>query len=80
MSKPRVFVSRVIPAAGLDRVQAACETEVWPERLPPPYDVLREKVRGVDGLLCLLTDRIDGEFDGRGRIATARDQPDCGGL
>ena len=62
MSKPRVFVSRVIPAAGLDRVQAACETEVWPERLPPPHDVLREKVRGVDGLLCLLTDRIDGEL------------------
>jgi len=62
MSKPRVYVSRVIPAAGLDRVQAACETEVWPERLPPPYDLLREKVRGVDGLLCLLTDRIDGQL------------------
>lgn len=60
MKRPRVFVSRVIPAAGLDRVKAACATEVWPERLPPPYEVLREKVRGVDGLLCLLTDRIDG--------------------
>ena len=62
MSKPRVYVSRVIPAAGLNRVQAACETEVWPERLPPPHDLLMEKVRGVDGLLCLLTDRIDGEL------------------
>ncbi len=60
MTRPRVFVSRVIPAAGLDQVKAACETEIWPERMPPPYDVLRERVRGVDGLLCLLTDRIDG--------------------
>lgn len=62
MSKPRVYVSRIIPAAGLDLVKAACETEVWPERLPPPYELLREKARGADGLLCLLTDRIDGEL------------------
>lgn len=60
MNKPRVFVSRVIPAAGLELVRAACDAEVWPERLPPPHEVLLEKVRGVDGLLCLLTDRIDG--------------------
>ena len=62
MNKPRVFVSRVIPAAGLDVVRAACDAEVWPDRLPPPHEVLLERVRGVDGLLCLLTDRIDGEL------------------
>lgn len=62
MNKPRVFVSRVIPAAGLETVRAACDAEVWPARLPPPHEVLLERVRGVDGLLCLLTDRIDGEL------------------
>ncbi|MCY4524991.1 MAG: D-glycerate dehydrogenase, partial [Anaerolineaceae bacterium] len=62
MSKPRVFVSRIIPAAGLDLVKRACDSEVWPERLPPAREVMLEKVRGVDGLLCLLTDRIDGDL------------------
>jgi glyoxylate reductase len=32
---------------------------MWPEELPPPYEVLIEKVRNVDGLLPLLTDKID---------------------
>ncbi|MBZ0302373.1 MAG: D-glycerate dehydrogenase [Anaerolineae bacterium] len=59
MTKPKVFVSRIIPAAGLDQVKAHCEVDLWTERMPPPYEVLTERVRGVDGLLCLLTDRID---------------------
>lgn len=61
-SKPRVFVSRVIPAAGLDKIKAECDVDVWPERMPPPYEVLTERVKGVDGLLCLLTDRVDGDL------------------
>lgn len=60
--KPRVFVSRVIPAAGLDRIREQCDVDVWPEQMPPPYEVLLERVKGVDGLLCLLTDRIDANL------------------
>lgn len=59
MSKPRVFVTRVIPEEGLRMVEQATEAEVWLDELPPPYEVILEKVQGVDGLLCLLTDRID---------------------
>ena len=62
MTKPKVFVTRVIRDAGLTLVNDFCEAEVWPDELPPPREVLLEKVRGVDGLLCLLTDRIDGEL------------------
>jgi glyoxylate reductase len=58
----RVFVTRVIPKAGLDIVHAAAEAEVWPDELPPPRGALLEKVRGVDGLLSLLTDRVDDEL------------------
>ncbi len=57
--KPCVFVSRRIPDAGLQRIQAHCDVEVWPEQLPPPYEVLREKVKNCVGLVALLTDRID---------------------
>lgn len=55
---PKVFVSRIIP--GLDRLQGQYDLDVWPDELPPPYEALCEHVRGVDGLLCMLTDRIDG--------------------
>jgi glyoxylate reductase len=54
-----VFVARRIPAAGLDRIAAVCDVDVWPDRLPPPPAVLREKVAGCDGLVSMLTDRVD---------------------
>lgn len=62
MAKPKVFVTRIIPDAGFDLVKAACEVDLWTDELPPPYEVLLERVRGVDGLLCLLTDRIDAQL------------------
>jgi glyoxylate reductase len=58
-AKPRVFCTRRIPAAGLGPIREHCDLEVWPEPLPPPYDLLREKTAGCDGLVSLLTDRID---------------------
>ncbi len=61
MTKPKVFVTRIIPDAGLKLVQAACDVDLWTDELPPPREVLLTRVRGVQGLLCLLTDRIDGE-------------------
>jgi glyoxylate reductase len=57
--KPRVFVTRRIPDAGLGRIRAGCDAEVWDEPLPPPYAVLKERAAGCDGLVSLLTDRID---------------------
>jgi len=59
MTRPRVFVTRIILDQGLKMVQDFCEADVWPEEIPPSTEVLLERVRGVDGLLCLLTDRID---------------------
>jgi glyoxylate reductase len=35
---------------------------MWPERVPPPYEELVARVREVDGLLSLLSDRIDAEL------------------
>jgi glyoxylate reductase len=59
MSRPKVFVTRVIPAVGLRAIEEACDAEVWRDPLPPPYEILRQKVAGCDGLVALLTDRID---------------------
>lgn len=62
MSRPRVFVTRRIPESGLSRVLAACDAEVWPERLPPSAEVLRAKLKDCDGILALLTDKVDAEL------------------
>jgi len=61
MAKPKVFVTRIIRDKGLDLVKEACLADIWLEELPPSRGALLEHVRGVDGLLCLLTDRIDAE-------------------
>ncbi|NDJ62205.1 MAG: D-glycerate dehydrogenase [Chloroflexi bacterium] len=58
----KVFVTRIIPDAGLEPVRAACAADVWDDRLPAPYDTLIERVRGVDGILCSITERIDANL------------------
>jgi glyoxylate reductase len=62
LKKQKVFVTRVIPAAGLDRVVEACQADVWTAALPPSRDELLKKVAGCDGLLTLLTEKIDAEL------------------
>ena len=59
MGAPRVFIARFIPEEHLALVRSACHVDLWPDDLPPPRDVLLERVKGVDGILSLLTDRID---------------------
>jgi len=59
---PRVFVARVIPDEGLAPVRDACEVDLWTDQLPPPRDELLRRVAGKDGLLTLLTDRVDAEL------------------
>ena len=60
MAKPRVFITRLIAEEALDMIARATDMEVWPEEIPPSGEVLREKARDAEGLLTLLTDRIDG--------------------
>ena len=60
--RPRVLVTRLIPDEGLDPVREACEVDLWEDELPPPRDELLRRAAGKDGLLTLLTDRVDDEL------------------
>ncbi len=60
--KPRVYVTRKVPQEGLDLLRQACAVEVWEGELPIPRDVLLDKVRDIDGLYCLLSERVDSEL------------------
>ncbi|GJD18709.1 Glyoxylate reductase [Rivularia sp. IAM M-261] len=61
MTKPKVFITRNLPT-NLSILQEFADVEVWLERQPPAYEVLLSKVRGINGLLCLLTDKIDEQL------------------
>jgi len=61
MSKPSVFLTRRILDSGMELVQDFCETETWPGELPPNRAEFLRHVHGRDGMLCLLTDRIDSD-------------------
>ena len=58
----RVFVTRTLPGAALDRLGARHDVEVWPDPLPPPPGELAARVRESDALLALLTDQVDAEL------------------
>ena len=57
--KPKVYVTRKLPAPALAELERACEVEIWDRETPPPYETIRARIADKDGLLCLLTDRID---------------------
>lgn len=65
MTRPRILVTRPIPPQGLDMLRSLAadyELDLWPDPLPPPYELLLRRARGVAGLYCLLTDRIDANL------------------
>ncbi|MBN1829607.1 MAG: D-glycerate dehydrogenase [Deltaproteobacteria bacterium] len=64
MPRPKVYVTRMIPQEGIDFLNESCSVEVNPEDRPLTREELLRNVQGKEGILCLLTDRIDAEvFD-----------------
>ena len=57
--KPRVFVTREVPGQGIDALRAIADIDIWPEEDPPPGEVLRQRVGNADGLLSMITDKVD---------------------
>ncbi len=57
----RVFVTRKLPGDALDRLRAEFDVDVWGLDRPPSKAEIIERIGDVEGLLCLLTERIDRE-------------------
>lgn len=63
MAKPRVYVCRALPDPALAIVRAVADVRLWErEDVPPPRDVLLREIAECEGVLTLLTDRVDEEF------------------
>ena len=55
-----VVVTRTVPGDAVDRLAGAGHSvEVWPRELPPPPSELAELLARADGVLTMVTDRID---------------------
>ena len=59
MPMSRILITRRIPESGLSIIREVAEIDVFEGDSPIPRDVLLNKIEGKDGLLCLLSDRID---------------------
>ncbi|MDR7481074.1 MAG: D-glycerate dehydrogenase [Armatimonadota bacterium] len=61
MSRPRVYVTRRLPAPAMERLAQAAQVATWPDDdRPPPREVLVREAAASDGLVVLVTDLIDG--------------------
>jgi glyoxylate reductase len=58
----RIFVTRQLPGTALERLASKHDIEVWPGQLPPPRRELLGGVAKAEGLLSLLSDRVDAEL------------------
>ena len=62
-ARPRAYLTRALPAQARQVVAAACDLAEWDsESQPVPRDELLRAVRDADGVLTLVTERVDEEF------------------
>ena len=62
MAKPKIYVTRQIFDEAVDRLREATDMKYWDSEMPPSRDELLREVRDIDGLFCLLTEKIDAEL------------------
>ena len=55
----KVFVTRTIDSAALERIRAAAAVTVWRDEMPPPASALRAALANADAVLSMITDKID---------------------
>ena len=55
----RVVLTRTLPFEAVRRLESEHDVTTWRERVPPSPAELHDLVAHAEGLLCLLTDRVD---------------------
>lgn len=61
--KPKVYITRKIPAEIVSKLTSYFNVTMWEEENEPvPREVLEREIKEVDGLYCLLTEKIDADL------------------
>jgi glyoxylate reductase len=62
MAKPKVFATHSLFDAARQILQETCEVEYWAKPERPAREEVMRRVRDKEGLVCLLTEKINEEF------------------
>lgn len=63
MTKPKIYITRQLPAHVLQAFEDDLHIKMWEsETEPVPADVLAREAKAVDGILCLITEKMDAAF------------------
>ena len=62
MSKPKLYATHILFAEPRQKLEEHFEVEYWKGEDRPPREEVLQRVAGKDALICLLTEKIDGEL------------------
>lgn len=62
MVRKKVYVTRKVPEPGLSMLSAECDVTLNKKPEPPSRKEMLRNVAGRDGILCMLSDRIDSRM------------------
>src|SRR6266704_63556 len=61
MAKPKVFAAHRLFDAARKILQENCDVEYWEKAERPPREEVLRQVKDKEGLICLLTEKVDDE-------------------
>jgi len=60
--KSSVYITRKLPEEIIDKLSQYFHVRMWgEENIPVPREILMKEIENIDGLICLLTEKIDEE-------------------
>jgi len=62
MAKPKVFATHQLFDEARQILETACDVEYWTNDERPPRDEVLRRVKDKEGLVCLLTERVNDEL------------------
>jgi glyoxylate reductase len=62
MAKPKVFATHSLFDAARQILQESCEVEYWAKPERPPREEVLQRVKDKEGLICLLTEKVNEEL------------------
>ena len=62
MTRPKVFATHQLFDEARQILDVACDVEYWANDDRPPRDEVLRRVRDKEGLVCLLTEKVNDEF------------------
>jgi glyoxylate reductase len=62
MAKPRVYAAHRLFDAARQILEESCEVEYWTKAERPPREEVLRRVKDKDGLVCLLTEKVNEEL------------------